>query len=69
MRQRTLISGLAVSTVALGFTTYLLRDKSNLDKIKGFVQSVKKTVSYEVIDSKIGLISYTQSWSSRPYGH
>lgn len=42
MRQKTLISGLAISTVSVGITTYLLKDKSNLDKVKGFVRSVKK---------------------------
>lgn len=44
MRQKALISGLAISTVSAGITTYLLKDKSNLDKVKGFVRSVKKAI-------------------------
>jgi hypothetical protein len=53
MRQKTLISGLAISTVSVGITTYLLKDKSNLDKIKGFIQSVKKTVPYKSSTQKL----------------
>jgi len=44
MRQKALISGLAISTVSVGITTYLFKDKSNLDKVKGFVRSVKKVI-------------------------
>jgi len=47
MRQKALVSGLAISTVSVGITTYLLKDKSNLDKVKGFVRNIKKAISYE----------------------
>ncbi|MBA9042441.1 hypothetical protein HNP21_005576 [Bacillus aryabhattai] len=53
MRQKALISGLAISTVSVGITTYLLKDKSNLDKIKGFVRSVKKAISYKSSTKKL----------------
>ena len=53
MRQKALISGLAISTVSLGITTYLLKDKSNLDKVKGFVRSIKKAISYESSTKKL----------------
>ncbi|PFV93172.1 hypothetical protein COL08_23595 [Priestia megaterium] len=57
MRQKALISGLAISTVSVGITTYLLKDKSNLDKVKGFVRSVKKAIPYK---------SSTQKFTSFP---
>ncbi|MDY0943355.1 hypothetical protein [Priestia megaterium] len=53
MRQKALISGLAISTVSIGITTYLLKDKSNFDKIKGFIQSVKKAVPYKSSTQKL----------------
>jgi hypothetical protein len=53
MPQKALISGLAISTVSVGITTYLLKDKSNLDKVKGVVRSVKKAISYESSTKKL----------------
>ena len=53
MRQKALISGLAISTVSVGITTYLLKDKSNVDKVKGFVRSVKKAIPYKSSTQKL----------------
>jgi hypothetical protein len=46
VRQRNLISGLAISTVGVGITSYLLKDKSNRQKVKQFVQSVKSKIPF-----------------------
>jgi hypothetical protein len=46
MRQKTLISGIALSTVGVGVTTYLLKDKSNRQKVTGFVQNAKNKIPY-----------------------
>jgi len=53
MRQKALISGLAISTVGVGITTYLLKDKSNVDKVKGFARSVKRVISYKSSPKKL----------------
>ncbi|AEB61758.1 hypothetical protein QRX25_01290 [Bacillus sp. L381] len=43
MKQKLLISGLAVSTV--GVTSYLLKDKSNRQKVKSFIRNMKTSLS------------------------
>ncbi|MFE7083495.1 hypothetical protein [Priestia megaterium] len=53
MRQKALISGLAISTVSVGITTYLLKDKSNVDKVKRFIRSVKKAIPYKSSTQKL----------------
>ncbi|AKL85319.1 hypothetical protein C6370_17860 [Bacillus atrophaeus] len=45
MKQKLLISGLAVSTV--GITSYLLKDPSNRQKVKNFIYDVKRKFSSE----------------------
>ncbi|WP_191557743.1 hypothetical protein [Metabacillus idriensis] len=46
MRQKTLISGIALSTVGVGVTSYLLKDKSNRQKVTGFVNNAKNKIPY-----------------------
>ncbi len=43
MKQKLLISGLAVSTV--GVTSYLLKDKSNRQKVMSFIRNMKTSLS------------------------
>lgn len=43
MKQKLLISGLAVSTV--GVTSYLLKDKSNRQKVMNFIRNMKTSLS------------------------
>ncbi|TYR81250.1 hypothetical protein FZC66_05140 [Priestia megaterium] len=45
MRQKTLISSLAISTVGVGITSYLLKDKSSREKAKGLVRSAKMKIT------------------------
>ncbi|PLR67879.1 MULTISPECIES: hypothetical protein [Bacillaceae] len=46
MRQKALISGIAISTVGVGVTSYFLKDKANRQKVTGFVQSAKNKIPY-----------------------
>ncbi|MGX1191795.1 hypothetical protein [Metabacillus sp. SLBN-84] len=46
MRQKALISGIAISTVGVGVTSYLLKDKANREKVTEFVQSTKNKIPY-----------------------
>ncbi|MBY8913385.1 hypothetical protein KY305_11620 [Bacillus sp. YC2] len=60
MKQKLLISGLAVSTV--GVTSYLLKDKSNRQKVKNFIHSIKTSFS-----SKPNIDSFPVSKAGNPH--